>query len=142
MKSGILLALTAVLAGCATAQGPAFEKKQAVLGSVIYVYRPDNQVLITYPLAGVTDVPMTVVCGFHSASLEPGGYHAFPVDAGTTSCSSLSAESSTLLNVNTLPGKSYYVKGTLGPGYYAPHPKLTLVSTDVTPAAIQQCRMQ
>lgn len=144
MKRSILvLVIATIVAGCATnAQGPPFTPKQAVYGSVVYVYRPDNTLAIAYPLAGVVNVPLLVVCGFDSASLEPGAYHAFAVSPGVTSCSSISAESSALLNINTQPGKSYYVDGSLGPGFYAPHPHLKLVSTDLTPSAIQQCKME
>ncbi|HZP46706.1 MAG TPA: hypothetical protein VFB15_13740 [Candidatus Binataceae bacterium] len=142
MKRGFALIIGAILAGCASAQGPAFAPKKSLLGSVIYVYRPDNTVLITYPLEGVVNVPMLVVCGNDSASLDPGGYHAFTVGPGVTSCSSLSAESSAVLRISAEEGKSYFVKGSLGPGFYAPHPQLKLVSTDAAPTGIQQCALE
>jgi hypothetical protein len=130
----VIFAFAFLLAlGCA-AQGNKFEKidvpdKQAV----IYVYRP-------YEYGGSLLKP-SVTCGDETARIGPGGYHAFVVPAGPTTCEVASSESHDQVEIDADP-RVHYVKEEFGWGMLTGHPHLLPVDTDTAHTEIEQCCVQ
>jgi len=127
-RSAVLLCLAA-LAGCAV-QGKPFEKVTSPPNdAVIYVYRPYHY--------GSSLLRPSVTCGDDTARIGPGGYHAFVVPAGKTTCS---VQTETLDQVEILAEpRIYYIREEFGWGTLTGHPHLNPIDTDEAQSEIQGC---
>jgi hypothetical protein len=126
----VFCAIITLLAGCAV-QGRPFEKAYAPADNgVIYVYRP-------YSYAGSLLRP-AVTCGEETARIGPGGYHAFLVAAGRSSCNVQGAESADQVDAE-VPPRVHYLKEEIGWGVLTGHPHLDPIDKDKAQSEIQQC---
>jgi hypothetical protein len=129
LRIAMLAAAALVASGCAV-QGKPFERADAQSNTaVIYVYRP-------YSFFGSLIHP-TVRCGDETASIGPGGYHAFVVPAGQVTCRT-STETADALDFHADP-RVYYVRERIGWGIAVGRPQLNPVDTDEAQAEIQSC---
>jgi hypothetical protein len=124
--------LALLTSGCAV-QGKPFERAPTPSNTaVIYVYRP-------YSFFGSLIHP-TVQCGDQTASIGPGGYHAFVVPAGRVTCRT-GTETADELEFDAEP-RVYYVRERIGWGLAVGRPQLNPVDTDEAQSEIQTCCMQ
>ena len=116
--------------GCAV-QGRPFEKATAPPNNAtIYVYRP-------YKFESSLLKP-PVTCGDQSASIGPGGYHAFVVPAGQTVECSVQTETIDQVEIHAEP-RVYYFKEDFGWGVLRGHPHLNPIDADEAQTEIQKC---
>ncbi len=116
--------------GCAV-QGRPFEKASSPPGNaVIYVYRPYNYASSLLKPA--------VTCGGESASIGPGGYHAFVVPAKHTVECTVETETADQVEIHAEP-RTYYIKEDFGWGVLRGHPHLNPIDADQAQTEIQSC---
>ena len=116
--------------GCAV-QGRPFEKASSPPGNaVIYVYRPYNYA------SSLLHPPVT--CGGESASIGPGGYHAFVVPAGRAVECTVETETADQVEIHAEP-RAYYIKEDFGWGVLRGHPHLNPIDADQAQTEIQNC---
>ena len=128
-----MLAAAALVAGGCAVQGKPFERADTQSNTaVIYVYRP-------YSFFGSLIHP-TVQCGDETASIGPGGYHAFVVPAGHVTCRT-GTETADALDFDADP-RVYYVRERISWGIMVGRPQLNPVDTDEAQAEIQSCCVQ
>ena len=130
--AAILLGAAAILAGCAV-QGRSFQRAYAPPDkAIIYVYRPYN--------FGSSLLHPPVTCDGETASIGPGGYHAFIVPAGRVMCS-VEAETADQVEINAEP-RVYYLRQEFGWGVWRGHPHLNPMDADQAQTEIQTCCVQ
>jgi hypothetical protein len=128
----IAIALSAAafcLSECAV-QGRPFEKVSAPPNhAVIYVYRPYHygSSLLTPP----------VTCGGESATIGPGGYHAFVATPGKVVCT-VSAETTDQVEIDA-EARTYYIREEFGWGVWRGHPHLNPMDADSAHGEIAEC---
>jgi hypothetical protein len=123
-----------LLTACA-ATGPKFESEAAPPEdrATVYVYRESGFV------GG--GVAYTVSAnGVEIAALPAGGYfvyHAAPGEVEFTA----RTEAKTSVTIDARAGATYYIKGTIGVGFFVGHPHLTVVPNDVGAKEIAECNL-
>ena len=130
-----ILALAGIgllLGGCAS--GPKFTPDTTVPANraAVYVYRPGTLGAAVQPNVTANGVPL--------AALKPQGYfvyHAAPGELELTAHTE--AKSSVTLDIKA--GETYYVKGSIGMGFFVGHPHLLIVSNDVGAKEIGECKL-
>ena len=135
MRIRTILALAGIgllLGGCAS--GPRFTPDTTVPANraAVYVYRPGTLGAAVQPNVTANGVPL--------APLKPQGYfvyHAAPGELELTAHTE--ATSSVTLDIKA--GETYYVKGSIGMGFFVGHPHLLIVSNDVGAKEIGECKL-
>lgn len=123
-----------LLAACA-ATGPRFESEAAPPEgrATVYIYRESGFV--------GSGVAYTVSAdGVEIAALPAGGYfvyHAAPGEVEFTA----RTEAKTSVTIDAKAGAAYYIKGTIGVGFFVGHPHLTVVPNDVGAKEIAECNL-
>lgn len=123
-----------LLAACA-ATGPKFESEAAPPEgrATVYIYRESGFV--------GSGVAYTVSAnGVEIAALPAGGYfvyHAAPGEIEFTA----KTEAKTSVTIDARAGAAYYIKGTIGVGFFVGHPHLTVVPNDVGAKEIAECNL-
>lgn len=136
MRIRTILALAVMgllLGGCATL-GPKFTPETTAQPdrAAVYIYRPGSFGAAVHPHVTANGVPL--------AELQPNGYflyHAAPGELELTA--KTEATSSVTLDVKA--GETYYVKGSIGIGFFVGHPHLVIVSKDVGEKEIVECKL-
>lgn len=123
-----------LLAACAVT-GPKFESEAAPPEgrATVYIYRESGFV--------GSGVAYTVSAnGVEIAALPAGGYfvyHAAPSEVEFTA----RTEAKTSVTIDAKADATYYIKGTIGVGFFIGHPQLTVVPNDVGAKEIAECNL-
>ena len=132
----IAILITGVLwgSGCATL-GPVYTKVDKVPEDtgLVYIYRPSS--FIGGGVAYDVKVGETVVTTLHS-----GGYYPYFSKPGEVEFWA-KTESRSAVTVDVKTGKVYYLKGTVGVGFFVGRPHLMVVPEDVGEKEISECKL-
>ena len=123
-----------LLAACATT-GPKFASEAAPPEgrATVYIYREAGFV--------GSGVAYTVSAnGVEIAALPAGGYFVYHAAPGEVEFSA-KTEARTSVTIDVKAGEAYYIKGTIGVGFFVGHPHLTVVPSDVGAKEIAQCNL-
>lgn len=124
------------ISGCATL-GPVYQKVDQVPenSGVVYIYRPSGFVGGGVAPTLYTDKGKTPI-----VKIYPGGYFPYFAKPGEVDFSAATeAESSVTLDIK--PGQAYYVKLTIGIGFFVGRPHLIIVSPEVGEKEITECKL-
>jgi len=135
MRIRTLLALAGIgllLGGCAS--GPKFTPDTAVPSNraAVYVYRPGSLGAAVQPHVTANGVPL--------AALKPQGYFVYHAAPGELEMAA-HTESTSSVTLDIKAGETYYVKGSIGMGFFVGHPHLVIVSNDVGAKEITECKL-
>lgn len=124
----------ALISGCATL-GPTFQKIDKVPEGMglIYIYRPSSVIggAVSYDVK----VGETVI-----TTLYKGGYYPyFPTPGELELWAKTEARTAVTLDVKA--GETYYVKGTVGVGFFVGRPHLIVVPNSVGEMEIAECKL-
>jgi hypothetical protein len=122
-----------LFSGCATL-GPQFQKVETIPEGVglVYIYRPDS-----FFGAGVAyDVKVgdTVV-----TELPNGGYFSYFSQPGEVEFWA-KTESKSAVTLDVKANQIYYIKGTIGVGFFVGRPHLMIVTPEVGEKEISECK--
>jgi hypothetical protein len=136
MRVRKLLALAGIgllLSGCVTL-GPKFTPATAVRPdrATVYVYRPGSMGAALHPTVSANGVPL--------ADLAPTGYFVYYAAPGELELTA-QTEAKTSVTLDVKAGETYYVKGSIGIGFFVGHPHLVIVSKDVGEKEITECKL-
>lgn len=136
MRGITLLALAGlmVLGGCATL-GPVYEKVTTVPEGkgLVYLYRPGS--FIGGGVAYDVKVGETVITTLHN-----GGYYPYMATPGEVEFwAKTEARSAVTLDVKS--GETYYIKGTVGVGFFVGRPHLMVVPAVTAESEIAECKL-
>jgi hypothetical protein len=122
-----------VLAGCATL-GEKYTPAASVPANraAVYVYRPSAMAPAISPNVqgngvGLSDLPA------HGYFV----YYAAPGELTLTA----HTEATTSVTLDVKAGETYYVKGSVGMGFFVGHPHLVIVSNDAGAQEIKDCKL-
>jgi len=122
-----------LLSSCAT--GPAFKKIETIPENMglVYIYRPGKAMgaAVSYQVKA-NGVPIT--------RLNPGGYYAYLAKPGEIEFSA-KTESTSSITIDIKPGETYYLKGTVGIGFFVGRPHLVVVTPEVGEKEIVKCKL-
>jgi len=122
-----------LLSSCAT--GPAFKKIETIPENMglVYIYRPGKAMgaAVSYQVKA-NGVPII--------RLNPGGYYAYLAKPGEIEFSA-KTESSSSITIDVKPGETYYLKGTIGIGFFVGRPHLVVVTPEVGENEIVKCKL-
>jgi hypothetical protein len=124
------------LTGCATL-GPVYQKVENIPenSSVVYIYRPSG-----FVGGGVAPNLYTDKGKTYLVKIYPGGYFPYFAKPGEVDFSAATeAESSVTLDIK--PGQIYYVKLTIGIGFFVGRPHLIIVPPEVGEKEIAECKL-
>jgi len=130
----ILLAGVLWGSGCATL-GPVYTKVDKVPEDrgLVYVYRPSG--MMGGAVAYDVKVGDNVVTTLHS-----GGYFPYFSKPGEVEFWA-KTESRSAVTIDVKSGQVYYIKGTLGVGFFVGRPHLIIVPADVGEKEIAECKL-
>jgi len=120
--------------GCATL-GPVYTKVDKVPEDrgLVYIYRPSG--IMGSGVAYNVKVGDNVVTTLHSGGYFP--YYSKPGEVEFWA----KTESRSAVTIDVKPGQVYYLKGTLGVGFFVGRPHLLVVSADVGEKEIAECKL-
>jgi hypothetical protein len=121
-----------LLGGCAS--GPKFTPDTAAHSdrATVYVYRPGS--------FGAAVRPNVMTNGVSLGEMQAQGYfvyHAAPGELELT----VKTEATSSVTLDVKAGQTYYVKGSVGMGFFVGHPHLVIVSNDVGEKEITECKL-
>lgn len=134
VSTAALLVGILLVSGC-VALGPVYQKAETIPEGMglVYIYRPSS----FFGGGVVYDVKVgeTVV-----TTLQSGGYYPYLVKPGEVEFwAKTESRSAVTLDVRT--GEVYYVKGTVGVGFFVGRPHLTVVPATIAEEEIAQCKL-
>jgi hypothetical protein len=100
--------------------------------AAVYVYRPSS--------LGAAIEPNVVANGVTLAVLPSHGYFVYYAAPGELTLTQ-HTEASTSVTLDVKAGETYYVKGSMGMGFFVGHPHLVIVSKDVAASEIKDCKL-
>lgn len=129
-----LLLVILLLQGCASL-GPAYTKVEQIPENkgLIYIYRPSS-------IVGGGISPDVKVGGTVIATLYNGGYYPYFANPGEVELWA-KTESKSAVTLDVKPGETYYVKGTIGVGFFVGRPHLIVVSPEEGAKEIAACKL-
>lgn len=89
---------------------------------------------------GAAIQPHVTANGVPLAPLKPQGYFVYHAAPGELELAA-KTESTTSVTLDIKVGESYYVKGSIGMGFFVGHPHLVIVSNDVGAKEITECKL-
>jgi hypothetical protein len=122
--------------GCATL-GPVYQKVDKIPedSGVVNIYRPSGLLGGGVAPSLYTDKGKTYL-----VKVYPGGYFTYFAKPGEVDFSAATeAESSVTLDI--APGQVYYVKLTIGMGFFVGRPHLIIVPPEVGEKEIEECKL-
>lgn len=130
----VFLCIALLLNGCATL-GPIYQKVDTIQEgkALVYIYRPSS--FIGGGISYNVKVGETVI-----ATLYSGGYYPYLAKPGETEFWA-QTESKSSVTLDIKPGQTYYIKGTVGVGFFVGRPRLIVVSSDVGAREIAECKL-
>ena len=136
-RSGSLVTLVAMflMVGCAPTLGPVFQTTAKAPGgaAVVYIYRPSH-----FGGSGVSyDVRAN---GVVVVTLYNGGYYPYFAQPGEVELSA-KTEASSSVTLDIKAGQTYYVRGTVGVGFFVGHPRLEIVPAEVGEKEIVETKL-
>lgn len=122
-----------MLTGCTTL-GAKYTPATAVPSNraAIYVYRPSAMAPAISPNVQANGVPLL--------DLPAHGYFVYYAAPGELTLTE-HTEATTSVTLDVKSGNTYYVKGSVGIGFFVGHPHLLLVSNDVGEQEIKDCSL-
>ena len=129
----LLAILSLLLCGCATL-GAKYAPDTSVPTNraAVYLYRPG--------FVGAAINPNVVANGVTLAPLPAHGYFVYYAAPGELTLTQ-HTEASTSVTLDVKAGETYYVKGSIGMGFFVGHPHLVIVSNDVAQSEIKDCKL-
>lgn len=129
----LLVSVGLLLSGCATL-GPKYTPATAVPANraAVYVYRPGALGAALSPNVQANGVPL--------ADLPAHGYFVYYAAPGELTLTQ-HTEATTSVTLDVKTGDTYYVKGSVGMGFFVGHPHLVIVSKDVAEQEIKDCKL-
>ena len=124
------------ITGCATL-GPVYQKIEKIPenSGLVYIYRSPG-----FVGGGVTPNLYTDKGKTYLVKIYPGGYFPYFAKPGEVEFSAATeAESSVTLDIK--PGQVYYVKLSIGIGFFVGRPHLTVVTPEVGEKEIAECKL-
>ena len=129
----VLLAATLGLGGCATLGAPYTpDAAVPVNRAAVYVYRVSAMGAAVAPTVTANKVPLL--------TLPPSGYFVYYAAPGELTLEQ-KTESTTSVTLDIKAGDTYYVKGSIGMGFFVGHPHLVIVSKDDGAKEILACKL-
>ena len=130
----ILLGVALLLSSCASL-GPTYQKTDKIPEGtgLVYLYRPSSFIGggVSYDIK----VGETVI-----TTLYNGGYYPYFAKPGEVELWA-KTESKSSVTLDVKAGQIYYLKGTVGVGFFVGRPHLMVVSTDVGESEIAECKL-
>ena len=128
------LGIYLLLSGCATL-GPVYQKVDPIPEGtgIVYIYRPS-----AFGGSGVSyDVKVgeTVI-----TTLYNGGYHPYVSKPGEIEFWA-KTESRSAVTLDIAPGQIYYLKGTVGIGFFVGRPHLMVIPEETALKEIGECKL-
>ncbi len=135
-----LLSITVLMVGvlllysCASL-GPAFQKVDKVPDNIglVYIYRPSS--IVGSAISPDIKVGETVI-----TTLYNGGYYSYFAKPGEVEFWA-KTESTSSVTLDIKAGQTYYIKGTVGIGFFVGRPHLMVVTPDVGEKEIAACKL-
>jgi Protein of unknown function (DUF2846) len=136
MRIATILALASIsllFGGCATL-GPKFTPDTTAQPNraTVYVYRTGSMGAAIHPQVIANGVPL--------AELQPQGYFVYHAAPGELELAQ-KTEATTSVTLDVKAGETYYVKGSIGIGFFVGHPHLVIVTNDVGAKEIVECKL-
>ncbi|HEY2591733.1 MAG TPA: DUF2846 domain-containing protein [Steroidobacteraceae bacterium] len=100
--------------------------------AAVYLYRPGS--------LGAALSPNVVANGVVLAPLPVHGYFVYDAAPGELTLTQ-HTEATTSVTLDVKTGETYYVKGSMGMGFFVGHPHLVIVSKDVAESEIKDCKL-
>ncbi len=131
----VLLAGVFLLPSCAPTLGHVYQKPDKIQGNagLVYLYRPKEiiggGVSFTVKANGV---PIT--------KLYNCGYYPYFATPGETEFSA-KTESKSSVTLDVRAGEKYYIKGSVGVGFFIGRPHLIIVPADIAEKEIAECKL-
>ena len=131
----LLMGVLFALGGCATL-GPPFKPVVDIPAGkgLIYIYRPSSFI------GGAVSYDVKLGDGTVITTLHNGGYSPFFADPGETEIWG-KTESKSSLTIDVKAGQTYYVRGTVGVGFFVGRPHLLVVDNKVGVQEIAECKL-
>jgi hypothetical protein len=133
-KALVIVILMGVATGCAPTLTQVYKKVDAVPTdkAVIYIYRSSGLGgLVYYDVKANGKVVTTLYSGTYYPYLSEPGEIEF----------SAKTEASDSVTLDAKAGQIYYLKGTVGIGFFVGHPHLTVVSAEEAEKDIVDCKL-
>ena len=129
----VLASLCLLFSGCTTL-GAKYTPETAVPTNraAVYVYRPGSLGAAISPNVQANGVPLS--------DLPAHGYFVYDAAPGELTLTA-HTEATTSVTLDVKAGETYYVKGSLGMGFFVGHPHLVVVTKDVGEAEIKDCKL-
>lgn len=131
----VFLAGISLLSSCAPTLGPAFQKTDKIPEGVglVYIYRPGKGIG-----GGVS--PDIRANGVVITTLYNGGYYPYFAKPGEIEFSA-KTESTSSVTLDIKAGQVYYIKGSIGIGFFVGRPHLTVEPSEVGEKKIAACKL-
>ena len=131
----IMLGFLVNVSGCGPSLGPAFSRIETVpeKEGLVYIYRPAKFFGggVYYDIRANGNVINT---------FYQGGYYPYYANPGEIEFSA-KTEASSSVTIDVKPGQVYYLRGTVGIGFFVGHPHLDVVSPEIGEKEIQDCKL-
>jgi len=129
-----VLCATMLVSGCATL-GPVYTPATSVPAdkATVYVYRESG-------IFGGAVAYTVSANGVPISTLPAGGYFTYFASPGEVELSA-KTEAKTSVTIDAHAGETYYVKGTVGIGFFVGHPHLVIVPKEVGEKEIVTCKL-
>ncbi len=124
-----------LLPSCAPTLGPAFQKADKIQEDIglVYIYRPSKGF-------GGGISPDVKANGVVITTLYNGGYYPYFAKPGEIEFFA-KTESTSSVTLDVKAGQVYYIKGTIGIGFFVGRPHLTVESPEVGEKEIAECKL-
>jgi hypothetical protein len=129
----VLASLCVTFSGCANL-GAKYTPEAATPTdrAAVYVYRPGSMGAAISPNVQANGVPLS--------DLPAHGYFVYDAKPGELTLTA-HTEATTSITLDVKAGETYYVKGSLGMGFFVGHPHLVVVTKDVGESEIKDCKL-
>ena len=130
----VFLCVFLLLNGCATL-GPIYTRVDTIPGgkAIVYIYRPPS--FMGGGVAYDVKVGDTVI-----TTLQSGGYYPYLAEPGEKEFWA-KTESRSAVTLDIKPGQIYYLKGTVGIGFFVGRPHLIVVASDIGEKESAECKL-
>jgi hypothetical protein len=128
-----LLAAELALGGCATLGAPFAADTQVPADRAdVYVYRTSAMGAAIAPTVYANEVPLL--------TLPPSGYFVYRALPGELTLEQ-HTEATTSVTLDVKAGETYYVKGSVGMGFFVGHPHLVIVPKEEGENEVRSCKL-
>lgn len=130
----VLAILLGIAISCAPTLGQVYKKVDVIPSdkAIVYIYRPSGMGALVY-----YDVKAN---GKVVTTLYSGTYFPYAADPGEIEFSA-KTEASDSVTIDVKASQTYFLKGTVGVGFFVGHPHLTVVPAEVAENEIVNCEL-